>query len=48
MEARGKEVQNAEELEKKARKALDYFHGVERNTGIVRDGAALDGIVSQI
>lgn len=41
MEDRGKEVQNAEELEKKARKALDYLHDVERKTGVVRDDAGL-------
>ena len=41
MEARGQEVQNAEELEKKAGKALDYLHGVERKTGIIRDDASL-------
>ncbi|KAH0832136.1 hypothetical protein J3R83DRAFT_13045 [Lanmaoa asiatica] len=41
MEDRGNEVQNAEELERKARKALDYFHGVERETGVVRDDAGL-------
>ncbi|KAG8214683.1 hypothetical protein J3R82DRAFT_9762 [Butyriboletus roseoflavus] len=41
MEDRGKEVQNAEELEKKARKALDYFQGVERKTGVVRGDAGL-------
>lgn len=41
METRGKEVQHAEELEKKARKALDYFHSVERKTAVVRDDAGL-------
>lgn len=41
MEDRGKEVQNAEALEKKAMKALEYFHGVERKTGAVRDDAGL-------
>ncbi|KAF8442801.1 hypothetical protein L210DRAFT_3396526 [Boletus edulis BED1] len=41
MEARDTEVQNAEELQKKARKALDYFLGVERKTGVVRDDAGL-------
>ena len=34
METRGKEVRNAEELEKNARKALDYLHDVERRTGL--------------
>jgi len=34
MEDRGKEVHNAEETEKKARKALDYFHSVERKTEV--------------
>ena len=41
METRGKEVQNAEELERNARKALDYLHDVERRTGAVRDDAGL-------
>ncbi|KAG6377190.1 hypothetical protein JVT61DRAFT_1242 [Boletus reticuloceps] len=41
MEARATEVENAEELQKKARKALDYFQGVERKTGVVRDDAGL-------
>ncbi|KAF8133895.1 hypothetical protein EV363DRAFT_1567673 [Boletus edulis] len=41
MEARDTEVQNAEELQKKARKALDYFLSVERKTGVVRDDAGL-------
>ncbi|KAF8558274.1 hypothetical protein OG21DRAFT_1504324 [Imleria badia] len=41
MESRGKEVEDAEELEKKARKALDYFHAVERKTGVVRDDVGL-------
>ena len=41
MESRGKEVQDAEALEKKARKALDYFLAVERKTGVVRDDAGL-------
>lgn len=41
MENRGTEVQNAEAIEKKARKALDYFHGVERKTGVIRDDAGL-------
>ncbi|KAG9315685.1 hypothetical protein JVU11DRAFT_3332 [Chiua virens] len=41
MEDRGREVQNAEELEKKARKALNYFHDVERRTGVVRSDASL-------
>ncbi|KAF9221532.1 hypothetical protein BS17DRAFT_881676 [Gyrodon lividus] len=43
MEERGKEVRNAEQLEKKARKALNYFHEVERKTGFVRDEAGLVG-----
>lgn len=41
MDDSGKEVQNAEELEKKARKALEYFRDVERKTGVVREDAGL-------
>jgi len=44
MEERGKEVKNAEELEKKARKAFHYFHEVEQRTGVVRDEAGLVGV----
>jgi mitofusin len=43
MEERGKEVSNAEELEKKARKALQYFHEVESRTGVVRNEAGMAG-----
>ncbi|KIK98982.1 hypothetical protein PAXRUDRAFT_823268 [Paxillus rubicundulus Ve08.2h10] len=43
MEERGQEVRSAEELEKKALKALNYFREVERKTGLVRDEAGLAG-----
>ncbi|KAF9241082.1 hypothetical protein BU15DRAFT_87326 [Melanogaster broomeanus] len=45
MEERGKEVRTAEELEKKARKALHYFHDVERRTGVVREEAGMVGVL---
>ena len=41
MEEKGNEVQNAQELEKKARKALDYFRDVEGKTAIIRSNAGL-------
>ena len=41
MEERGREVRTAEELEKKAKKALDYLRDVERKTGTIRDDAEL-------
>jgi mitofusin len=43
MDERGQEVRSAEELEKKALKALNYFREVERKTGLVRDEAGLAG-----
>lgn len=43
MEERGKEVKDAEELDEKARKALQFFHDVERRTGVVREDASLVG-----
>jgi len=43
MEERGKEVRDAEELDQKARKALQFFHDVERRTGVVREDAGLVG-----
>ncbi|KIJ62672.1 hypothetical protein HYDPIDRAFT_94092 [Hydnomerulius pinastri MD-312] len=45
MEERGKEVRDAEELEKQARRALSYFHEVEAKTGAVRDEAGLLGVL---
>ncbi|EGN98163.1 hypothetical protein SERLA73DRAFT_91399 [Serpula lacrymans var. lacrymans S7.3] len=45
MDERGKEVKNAEDMERKARKALEYFHGVEKQTGEVRgDGGLVVGL----
>lgn len=41
MEERGKEVKNAEEMEKKAEKALGWFEEVGQRTGDVRDQAGL-------
>lgn len=45
MDERGKEVKGAEEMEKKARKALEYFLDVEKKTGDIRDNAGLVGSV---
>lgn len=41
MEERGREVKNAEEMEKKAEKALGWFEEVGQRTGDVRDKAGL-------
>ncbi|EIN12294.1 transmembrane GTPase fzo1 [Punctularia strigosozonata HHB-11173 SS5] len=41
MEERGKEVKGAEEMEKKAGKAVEFFRSVEMRTGEVREGAVL-------
>lgn len=41
MDERAREVKGAEESERKSRKALDYFRGVERQTGEVREAAGL-------
>ncbi|KIO02785.1 hypothetical protein M404DRAFT_147339 [Pisolithus tinctorius Marx 270] len=41
MEERGKEVREAEELEKKALNALQFFHEIERRSGVVREKAGL-------
>jgi mitofusin len=41
MEERGKEVKGAEEMEKKARKAMEYFHGVGKQSGDIRENAGL-------
>ncbi|KAL4080793.1 hypothetical protein J3A83DRAFT_4084326 [Scleroderma citrinum] len=43
MEERGKEVKDAEELDRKAHKALQFFQEVERTTGVVREDAGLVG-----
>ncbi|KAG2130645.1 uncharacterized protein EDB93DRAFT_1331993 [Suillus bovinus] len=41
MEERSKEVKNAEEMERKARRALEYFLEVETKTGLIRNDAGL-------
>ncbi|KAI0762012.1 hypothetical protein BD413DRAFT_485191 [Trametes elegans] len=41
MDERGREVQGAEEMERRARKALDWFHEVERRAGDVRESVVL-------
>lgn len=41
MDERGKEVKGAEEMERKAQKAMDFFRGVEGKTGEVRERAGL-------
>ncbi|KAF7968440.1 hypothetical protein HWV62_30559 [Athelia sp. TMB] len=41
MEERGKEVKGAEEMEKKARSAVEYFHGVGKQSGDIRENAGL-------
>lgn len=41
MDERGKEVKGAEEMEKKSRKALEYFLDVEKKTTGIRDDAGL-------
>ncbi|KAI6129712.1 hypothetical protein EDD16DRAFT_1543596 [Pisolithus croceorrhizus] len=43
MEERGREVREAEELERNARNALQFFHEVERRSGVVRKEAGLVG-----
>ena len=43
MDERGKEVKGAEEMERKSRKAIDYFLGVEKRTGGIRGNAGLVG-----
>ena len=43
MDERGKEVKGAEEMERKSRKAIDYFLGVEKQTGGIRGNAGLVG-----
>jgi mitofusin len=43
MDDRGKEVKSAEETEKKSRKAIEYFLGVEKQTGGIREKAGLAG-----
>lgn len=44
MEERGKEVKGAEEMEKKARKAMEYFHRVGKQSGDIRETAGLVSI----
>jgi mitofusin len=41
MEERGKEVKGAEEMERKSKKAMEYFLGVEKQTGGIRENAGL-------
>lgn len=41
MDERGKEVKGAEEMEKKSRRAVEYFLDVERKTGEIRKSARL-------
>jgi mitofusin 2 len=43
MDERGKEVKGAEEMERKSRKAIEYFVGVEQQTGGIREKAGLTG-----
>jgi mitofusin len=43
MEERGKEVKGAEEMERKSKKAMEYFLGVEKQTGGIRENAGLVG-----
>ncbi|KAI6114317.1 hypothetical protein F5141DRAFT_1105848 [Pisolithus sp. B1] len=43
MEERGREVREAEELERNALNALQFFHEVERRSGVVREEAGLLG-----
>lgn len=45
MEERGKEVQNAEEMERKAKRALEYFLEVETQTGLIRNDAGLVSVM---
>ncbi|OSD02381.1 hypothetical protein PYCCODRAFT_1367667 [Trametes coccinea BRFM310] len=41
MDERGREVHGAEEMERRAKKALDWFHEVERRAGEVRESVVL-------
>jgi len=41
LEQNDKEVRNAEEMEKKAKRALEYFRDVEAKTCVIRDDAGL-------
>ena len=41
MEERGREVHGAEEMEKRAKKALDYFHQLETRSSDVRDSVVI-------
>jgi len=41
MEERGNEVKGAEEMEKKSRNAVEYFHGVGKQSGDIRENAGL-------
>jgi mitofusin len=43
MDERGKEVIGAEEMERKSGKAIEYFIGVEQQTGGIREKAGLTG-----
>lgn len=45
MEERGKEVKNAEEMERKAKRALEYFVEVETKTGLIRNDAGLNSML---
>ncbi|KAG2101505.1 hypothetical protein BD769DRAFT_1654885 [Suillus cothurnatus] len=45
MEERGKEVKNAEEMERKAKRALEYFLEVETQTGLIRSDAGLTSVL---
>ncbi|KAI1786854.1 hypothetical protein LXA43DRAFT_1098803 [Ganoderma leucocontextum] len=41
MDERGRAVHGAEDMERRAVKALDYFHGIEQQTGEVRESVVL-------
>ena len=41
LEESGKEVKSAEDMEKKAKRALEYFQDVETKTGVIRGDAGL-------
>ncbi|KIM91371.1 hypothetical protein PILCRDRAFT_810643 [Piloderma croceum F 1598] len=43
MDERGKEVKGAEEMERKSRKAIEYFRDVEQQTGGIREKAGPTG-----
>jgi mitofusin len=45
LEERGKEVKIAEEMERKAKRALQYFQDVEAKTGVIRDDAGLISVL---